>query len=100
MTGDNPYAGILALSDRLIVTSDSVSMVSEALATGHPVETFDLEGRAPRHEMFIEHMLSRGIVRRFTGDPVPGPAYPPRDATRDAGDVVRRMLAERVPGNG
>lgn len=34
---DNPYAGILALSDALVVTPDSVSMVCEALATGRPV---------------------------------------------------------------
>lgn len=33
----NPYAGILALSDVLVVTPDSVSMVCEALATGRPV---------------------------------------------------------------
>lgn len=40
---DNPYLGILALADRLIVTSDSVSMLSEAVATGKPVHIFDLE---------------------------------------------------------
>ena len=34
--GDNPYLGILALSDRLVVTGDSVSMVSEAVGAGRP----------------------------------------------------------------
>jgi mitochondrial fission protein ELM1 len=42
---DNPYLGILALADRLIVTSDSVSMLSEAVATGKPVYIFDLAVR-------------------------------------------------------
>jgi len=40
----NPYFGILALSDELIVTADSVSMLSEACATGKPVYMADLGG--------------------------------------------------------
>lgn len=40
--GDNPYLGILAWADAFIVTSDSVAMLSEALATGRPVALFDL----------------------------------------------------------
>lgn len=95
MTGDNPYFGILGLADRLIVTSDSVSMISEALATGKPVETFDLEGRARRHEMFVSNLIERGLVRRLTGDPVPGPAHPPIDATRTAADAILALLRER-----
>jgi mitochondrial fission protein ELM1 len=40
----NPYFGILALSDELIVTADSVSMLSEACATGKPVYMAELGG--------------------------------------------------------
>ena len=36
-TGENPYFGILALADMLVVTQDSVSMISEAAATAVPV---------------------------------------------------------------
>ena len=32
-TGDNPYFGMLALADLIVVTQDSVSMISEAVAT-------------------------------------------------------------------
>ena len=42
--GANPYFGILALSDELIVTADSVSMLSEACATGRPVHMAELGG--------------------------------------------------------
>ena len=43
---DNPYAAILALADRLVVTGESMSMLAEALATGKPVQVFPLgEGR-------------------------------------------------------
>jgi mitochondrial fission protein ELM1 len=40
---ENPYLGILALSARIVVTSDSVSMISEAVTTGKPVCIYDLE---------------------------------------------------------
>jgi len=37
--GANPYAGYLALADRIVVTPDSVNMLTEACATGAPVFT-------------------------------------------------------------
>jgi mitochondrial fission protein ELM1 len=40
----NPYFGILALSDELVVTADSISMLSEACATGKPVYMAELGG--------------------------------------------------------
>lgn len=45
-SGPNPHQAILALADRFIVTSDSVSMIAEAVATGKPVEVFKT-GRSP-----------------------------------------------------
>ena len=100
MAGENPYFGILGLADRLIVTSDSVSMVSEALATGLPVETFDLEGRARRHEMFIDNLICQDMVQPFTGEPEPPPAHPPLDATRTAADAIVALLQQRREANG
>lgn len=41
---DNPYFGILALADELIVSGDSISMLSEAVATGKPLWMYDLGG--------------------------------------------------------
>lgn len=35
--GENPYAGLLAWADRIVVTPDSVNLLSEACATGAPV---------------------------------------------------------------
>lgn len=37
----NPYYAYLALADALIVTADSISMLTEACATGKPVYMFD-----------------------------------------------------------
>jgi hypothetical protein len=38
---DNPYYALLALADQIAVTADSVSMMTEACATGKPVFFFD-----------------------------------------------------------
>jgi mitochondrial fission protein ELM1 len=95
MRGDNPYLGILALSDRLVATSDSVSMISEALATPHPVEVFGPDG-GERHAAFLKGLLDKGLVRRFTGDAVPAKAGGPIDATEMAAEAVRRLLQART----
>jgi mitochondrial fission protein ELM1 len=94
MEGDNPYLGLLALADRLVVTSDSVTMVSEALATRRPVEVFDLEaGR--RHAIFLEGLLSQGLVRRLGQVEEALPRACPVNVASLAADAVRRLLVER-----
>lgn len=48
---DNPYFAFLGLADQLIVTGDSVSMMTEACVTGRPVFLFDTgEGRFSMRE--------------------------------------------------
>ena len=90
---DNPYRGVLALADRLVVTGDSVSMISEALATGAPVEVFDLA--MPHFSLFIDPLLAAGALGRFAGDPQPQPRREPIDATPLAAQAVRRLFQAR-----
>ena len=52
--GDNPYHAILALADHFLITSDSVSMISEALYTPKPVHIFPLTNIRRRHQLFLE----------------------------------------------
>ena len=40
--GDNPYAGLLALADRFVVTGDSISMLVEVARLGKPLEIVPL----------------------------------------------------------
>ena len=48
---DNPFFSFLGLADRVIVTADSVSMMTEACATGRPVYLYDTgEGRTSMKE--------------------------------------------------
>jgi mitochondrial fission protein ELM1 len=94
LEGDNPYRAILALSDRLVVTSDSVSMVSEALSTPHPVEVFDLN--FARHVGFVRGLVDQGLIRRFAGDPTPPRTTGPINATDRAASVVKALLQART----
>ena len=52
---DNPYYGYLALADSLIVTCDSVSMLTEACATRKPVYIFDLDERHTAGNSALRH---------------------------------------------
>jgi mitochondrial fission protein ELM1 len=94
LQGDNPYRAILATSDRLIVTSDSVSMVSEALSTPHPVEVFDLG--FSRHVGFVQQLVDQELIRRFAGDPEPPHTSGPINATDTAACAVRALLQTRT----
>jgi len=66
---DNPYLGYLAMADEVIVTADSISMLSEAYATGKPVHMFDTgAGRfGMRHDMAVaagEVAAAQALVRQ------------------------------------
>ena len=89
--GENPYFGYLALADAIVVTGDSVSMVSEACATGKPVYVFDLEGGSKKFDRFHDKLRDRGITRRCDGTLAEGQYQPPDDTSRVADEVRRRF---------
>jgi mitochondrial fission protein ELM1 len=91
--GPNPYVGILAMADRLVVTSDSISMTSEALATNAPVSIFHLKG-GRRHEDFIKNLMSKGLVTSLEAHATPRPRAAV-DATPIAAEAVLRLLPGR-----
>ena len=91
MAGENPYFGMLAVADAIVVTEDSVSMVSEAVATHAPVLLAGLPGRSRRIRLFTELLVGDGRVRPFGGRlELWGVA--PLDDTAMAGEEVRRRL--------
>ena len=89
--GENPYYGYLALADQIIVTCDSVSMVSEACATGKPVHVFDLPGGNAKFKRFHALLRDQGITRPFSGTAAHW-TYPPFDETARAGAEIRRRM--------
>ena len=90
-SGDNPYFGMLGTADAIIVTADSVSMVSEAAATGKPVYIVELEGGSPKFARFHQAMREAGMTRAFTGA-IESWRYEPLDDTARAAAEIRRRV--------
>lgn len=65
---DNPYPGLLGLADAVVVTSDSVNMVSEACLTGKPVLVAELQAETGRIAEFHKHMQAAGHTRPLSAD--------------------------------
>lgn len=91
MQGDNPYLGLLACADAVVVTQDSVSMVSEAVAGAAPVMVVDLPGRSRRIGLFLRELAAAGRIRRFAGRMEDWPVTP-LDDTIAVADAMRRRL--------
>ncbi len=90
--GDNPYAGILALSDLLLVTGDSVSMVCEACAAPAPVLIFAPPGFAdPKHVRLHDRLFADGLAHALAapGDPWSLPPHAALNAAHDIARIIR-----------
>ena len=88
----NPYRGYLALADGFVVTSESVSMTAEALATGKPVWLFDVSSRSRLPWwLHAESYRWKPLTHRLAQ------AFAPRRLRRDVGNIHARLIdAERV----
>ena len=99
--GANPYAGYLAHADRIVVTPDSVNMLSEACATGKPV--FSYLPQAARGKLAAFHAALRAQSRLHElGDAAIStlPPIPPlRETTAVADDVWQRYRARQSQPN-
>jgi mitochondrial fission protein ELM1 len=92
--GSNPYAGVLGWADRLIVTPDSVNMLSEACAVGCPVHTLatsPLPGKIARF-----HLALRETGRLHDLDTVATTRPAPLRETAAIAAEVRGRIAQRL----
>lgn len=94
--GENPYEGFLAMADAVIVSADSVSMISEAATTGKPVYRVDLEGGSHRFDAFHRLMEEKGIVRPFRGQIESWNYVPLDDAAIVAQAIEQRMDTKKA----
>ena len=90
-TGRNPYFGMLAVADLIIVTQDSVSMVSEAAATSTPVMIASLPGSWRRQELFLQPLLDADRVRHFEGRFAAWQVSPLNDTPAAAAEMRQRL---------
>ncbi len=66
LEGENPYTGMLGLADHVIVTDDSVNMMSEASATGKPLHILHLPGHSDtRPARFAQRLIAEGVARKL-----------------------------------
>ncbi|MCX5707376.1 MAG: ELM1/GtrOC1 family putative glycosyltransferase [Candidatus Omnitrophica bacterium] len=72
--------GILGLSRIVVVSSESISMISEAVSSLKPVVVFKSKGLSGRHNMFLNNFSDKGYIRLV-------------DA-RDVGSTVERLLSD------
>jgi hypothetical protein len=96
-SGDNPYFGFLALADAIVVTEDSVNMVTEAAGTGKPVYVQGLPGRSNRLARFHRLMRERGATRPFQGR-LESWSYAPINDTEMVAAAVRQALGLESKG--
>jgi mitochondrial fission protein ELM1 len=90
-TGENPYFALLAWADFILVTADSVSMLSDAGTTGKPVYIVPLAGGSPRLNRFHQNLVNRGIARFFDGKLESWTYDPLRDAQKAADEIKKRL---------
>lgn len=96
--GENPYHAYLGLADAFMVTADSVSMISEAAATGKPVHVLELDGGNAKFARFHQLMRQAGITRPFSGR-IETWSYPIPDDTARAGAILRKLVLDRLDQN-
>jgi uncharacterized protein len=92
-TGPNPYLAMLALADHILVTADSVSMATEAAATGKPVHILPVDGQAGKLEAFHTALQAQGAARPFRL-PLASWSYP---ILNESERIAERVLAAAFP---
>ena len=92
-TGANPYFGYLGTADAVIVTCESISMISEACAAGVPVLLARLPGKSQRFDKFFAKLEEQGFVRWFDGKLVLWANRKLDDMTRISGLVRERICS-------
>ncbi|MFC4169709.1 ELM1/GtrOC1 family putative glycosyltransferase [Teichococcus aestuarii] len=88
-TGPNPYAGFLAWADIIVATGDSVSMLSEALATAAPLLIAETT-EAPRHRRLWRSLYEAGQAHPFTPEAAPFARAPLDEVARVAATIRLR----------
>lgn len=90
--GANPLLAFMAWADALVVTGDSISMLSEALVTTAPIFIAPLGGEGPRHLAMHESLYAAGQARPISAAPAPFPRLPLDETGRVAAEIRARGL--------
>lgn len=90
--GDNPYFGLLAWADMIVVTGDSMSMCSECCGTTAPVYIFAPdEMMGEKHKRFHAELYRQGCASALGGQntfAIKGGSFNPARAVADQIDIL------------
>ena len=86
--------GNLPVDNAVLITADSVSMISEAAATVKRVHVIDLNGGSGEFDRFHEAMRAAGITRPFSDRIESSSSWVPNDTAR-AGAAPRGLVLGR-----
>lgn len=92
--GDNPYRSALAYADEIIVTADSVNMVSEACATQASVIPFSAAALSGKLARFHQQLQQTGRLSSWTQRCTS--IEPLRETERIAAEVLQRWRQSRI----
>ncbi len=92
--GENPYFGLLAWADAILVTADSASMLSEAATTGKPAYMIPLEGGSERLNKLHKNLQETGAVRVFEGK-LENWDYEPLNDAQKVAEAIQSRLNKR-----
>ncbi|TAN05979.1 MAG: nucleoside-diphosphate sugar epimerase [Rhodanobacteraceae bacterium] len=96
--GPNPYPGLLGWADAIVVTPDSVNMLSEACATGTPVYTAAAAPLPEKIARFHAGLRARGLL--IDPGATRGDVPPLRETRAIAEELSKRIRARRSPPPG
>lgn len=92
---DNPYLGMLAAADSIVVTGDSLSMCAEACVTGKPVYIYAPEKIIPpKHKKLHAALYARNMARPL--ESANQQNWSPTTGLDEAG-MVAREIRTRFP---
>jgi uncharacterized protein len=90
--GKTPYFAFLGMADYIIVTQDSVSMLSEAAATDKPIFVYPLPGPPSKFDLFHQRFVDMGVSRPFQGE-LTFWARAPFLETQRVAEIIKQHLA-------
>jgi mitochondrial fission protein ELM1 len=97
--GRNPYPGVLGWADQLVVTPDSVNMLSEACAVGCPVQTFVTAPLPGKIERFHMSLRAAGLLSDLHDEAPSTSRKPLRETAQIAMTLRGRIEARQFGGS-
>lgn len=95
----NPYYAFLGLSDFLIVTGDSMSMISEACSTGKPTYVYmPKDSLGKKHLRFCQDMLKDNYIKEFNKNTteLKEYKYTPLDELNRVVNLIYKKIEENI----